>query len=107
MNERVFERANHQARSSRLVHPLSLGRLASTDGAPVTGPRALVLAGPGTNRDRDVALALSPAGAEPHTVLVDELVADPSALRRHDIVVVAGGFSYGDALGAGRLLALD
>jgi phosphoribosylformylglycinamidine synthase len=34
-------------------------------------------------------------------VLVDELVADPSAPRRHDIVVVAGGFSYGDALGAG------
>ena len=73
----------------------------------MSGPRALVLAGPGTNRDRDVALALGLAGAEPQTVLVDELVADPSALRRHDIVVVAGGFSYGDALGAGRLLALD
>ena len=73
----------------------------------MSGPTALVLAGPGTNRDRDVALALGLAGAEPHTVLIDELVADPSALRRHDIAVVAGGFSYGDALGAGRLLALD
>ncbi len=73
----------------------------------MNGPSALVIAGPGTNRDRDVALALTLAGAEPVTMLVDDLVGDPSPLRRHDIAVIAGGFSYGDALGAGRLLALD
>ena len=64
----------------------------------MSGLSALVLAGPGTNRDRDVALALSLAGAEPHAVLVDELVADPSTLRRHDIVVVAGGPRIADVV---------
>jgi phosphoribosylformylglycinamidine synthase len=35
------------------------------------------------------------------------LVEHPSLLEHARIVVVAGGFSYGDALGAGRMLALD
>jgi phosphoribosylformylglycinamidine synthase I len=68
---------------------------------------ALVIAGPGTNRDRDLALALTMAGADPTIVLADQLVADPTLLRDARIVAVAGGFSYGDALGAGNMLALD
>jgi phosphoribosylformylglycinamidine synthase len=71
-------------------------------------PVALVLAGPGTNRDPDAALALRLAGAEPQIVAVDALLATgAAALRGADLAVVAGGFSYGDALGAGRMLALD
>ncbi len=70
-------------------------------------PVALVLAGPGTNRDPDAALALRLAGADPSIVLVDELTEHPRRLNDAQIVVVAGGFSYGDALGAGRMLALD
>jgi phosphoribosylformylglycinamidine synthase I len=79
----------------------------------VSAPSAIVLAGPGTNRDPDVALALELAGAEPTICLIDELVRSSAGsfagdpFRRADIVVVAGGFSYGDALGAGRMLALD
>jgi phosphoribosylformylglycinamidine synthase I len=73
----------------------------------VSRPSAMVIAGPGTNRDRDVALALELAGAEPAIVLIDELRHDPKRVEGADIVVVAGGFSYGDALGAGRMLALD
>jgi phosphoribosylformylglycinamidine synthase len=68
---------------------------------------ALVVAGPGTNRDRDLALALRLAGAEPTIVLAGELAADPKPLSHARIVGIAGGFSYGDALGAGRMLALD
>ncbi|MGH9272255.1 MAG: phosphoribosylformylglycinamidine synthase subunit PurQ, partial [Ilumatobacteraceae bacterium] len=70
-------------------------------------PTALVVAGPGTNRDGDALLALDLAGAEPSVVLAGELTADPGRLDEARIVVVAGGFSYGDALGAGRVLALD
>lgn len=70
-------------------------------------PRALVIAAPGTNRDGDVSFALDLAGAEPHVTLVGELADDPHLLDRSDIVVVAGGFSYADALGAGRLFALE
>jgi len=70
-------------------------------------PPALVITGPGTNRDPDVALALELAGAAPEIRLASELADDHSALSGAALVVVAGGFSYGDALGAGRLLALD
>lgn len=72
-----------------------------------SGPLAIVIAGPGTNRDPDVTLALRLAGADPSVALAAELAADPSVLADADIAVVAGGFSYGDALGAGRMLALD
>jgi phosphoribosylformylglycinamidine synthase len=70
-------------------------------------PAAIVVAGPGTNRDTDAVLALDLAGAEPSVVLAGELTARPELLDEARIVVVAGGFSYGDALGAGRMLALD
>jgi phosphoribosylformylglycinamidine synthase I len=70
-------------------------------------PRALVIAGPGTNRDKDLALAFQMAGADPTIVLASELAARPQLLRDARLVGVAGGFSYGDALGAGRMLALD
>jgi phosphoribosylformylglycinamidine synthase len=66
-----------------------------------------VIAGPGTNRDRDLAFALELAGADPTIVLATELVEHRHMLDDARLVAVAGGFSYGDALGAGRMLALD
>lgn len=69
--------------------------------------RALVIAGPGTNRDHDAEHALELAGAEPRIVLASELVARPMLLDEVGLAVVAGGFSYADSLGAGRMLALD
>ena len=68
---------------------------------------ALVIAGPGTNRDHDVELALELAGARVQIVLADELVQRPQLLEEARLAVVAGGFSYADSLGAGRMLALD
>ncbi len=73
----------------------------------MSAPPALVIAGPGTNRDRDLALALELAGADPTIVLATELAEHHELLRDARLVAVAGGFSYGDALGAGRMLALD
>jgi len=68
---------------------------------------AIVIAGPGTNRDRDAVAALELAGAHAEVVLASELIADPTILDRARLAVVAGGFSYADSLGAGRMLALD
>lgn len=73
----------------------------------MSAPSALVIAGPGTNRDRDLALAFELAGANPTVVLADELVKRPELLQSAQMLGVAGGFSYGDSLGAGRMLALD
>ena len=67
-------------------------------------PTALVLRAPGTNRDGDVAFAVQQAGATPARALMHELVTNPKVLRDAQLLVVPGGFSYADALGAGRLL---
>jgi phosphoribosylformylglycinamidine synthase I len=68
---------------------------------------AIVITGPGTNRDRDVATALELAGADVRIVSAHALVDHPRHLDEARIAVVAGGFSYADSLGAGRMLALD
>lgn len=70
-------------------------------------PTALVIAGPGTNRDRDVAAALELAGADVRIKLASELIESPRHFDEASLAVVAGGFSYADSLGAGRMLALD
>ncbi len=82
--------------------------------ATMTAPRraglgvpAVVIAGPGTNRDGDVRDALELAGADVTIVLASELIDRPALLRDARLAVVAGGFSHADALGAGRMLALD
>ena len=68
---------------------------------------AIVIAGPGTNRDGDVRQALELAGADARVVLASELVERPRLLSDYRLAVVAGGFSHADSLGAGRMLALD
>jgi phosphoribosylformylglycinamidine synthase len=70
-------------------------------------PTALVLAAAGTNRDHDVAFALDLAGAEPRITLLSELLERPALLAEGQMIVIAGGFSYADALGAGRMFALQ
>ena len=66
---------------------------------------AVVLAAPGTNRDVDVAHALTLAGAQVRIVSLAEVNAASLADAR--MAVVAGGFSFADALGSGRLFALE
>jgi phosphoribosylformylglycinamidine synthase len=61
-------------------------------------PRIAVLVFPGTNDDRDAALALEGLGAEP--VLVWHADRD---LPEVGAVVLPGGFSYGDYLRAGAI----
>jgi phosphoribosylformylglycinamidine synthase len=68
---------------------------------------ALVLSAPGTNRDRDVADALSLAGAAPRIGMLTDVIARPQLIADARLLVVAGGFSYADALGAGRMFALE
>jgi phosphoribosylformylglycinamidine synthase I len=70
-------------------------------------PRALVLQARGTNRDLDVMNALTCAGADAIGVPLNELRNRKTLLRDFQLLVVPGGFSYADALGAGKLLALD
>ncbi len=67
-----------------------------------------VLHAPGTNRDGEAARAVELAGGSAEIVLVAQPGQDLGAdLDRYDGVVVPGGFSYGDALGAGNRMALE
>jgi phosphoribosylformylglycinamidine synthase I len=68
-------------------------------------PRVLVLRAPGTNCDEETAAAWELAGARAETWHVGRLLEDPQALDRFQILTIPGGFSYGDDLGAGRILA--
>ncbi|PKL07942.1 MAG: hypothetical protein CVV51_11485 [Spirochaetae bacterium HGW-Spirochaetae-7] len=70
-------------------------------------PRALVLHAAGTNRDPDACVALEMAGAAPEIVHVNALHSGERRLADYAMLVIPGGFSYADALGAGRLFALD
>lgn len=70
-------------------------------------PRALVLQARGSNRDLDVMDAVSLAGADPVGVPLNELRSRKTNIRGFQLLAIPGGFSYADALGAGKLLALD
>ena len=70
-------------------------------------PKALVLQARGTNRDLDIIEALSLAGADPFGVPLNELRLGKIPWTGFQMLVLPGGFSYADALGAGKLLALD
>ncbi len=69
--------------------------------------KALILRAPGINRDADAALACELAGARPERVHVNRIAEGSVKLADYALLVIPGGFSYGDHLGAGRLLAVD
>ena len=70
-------------------------------------PPVLIPHAPGTNRDTEAALAVAAAGGDPRIVSVGDLRRRPAAFADYGAVLLPGGFSYGDALGAGGRLALE
>ncbi len=72
-------------------------------------PKILILHASGINRDHEAAWACELAGGAPEIVHINQLRGPQPSHRLADyqLLIVAGGFSYGDALGAGKRLALD
>lgn len=68
-------------------------------------PKALVLRAPGSNCDRELAFAFEKAGAWPELVHINRLRDNPSLLQNFQILAVPGGFTYGDDVAAGKILA--
>lgn len=68
-------------------------------------PRVLVLRAPGTNCDEETAYAFERAGATAERVHVNRIIDTPVLKDRYQILCVPGGFSYGDDIAAGRILA--
>jgi phosphoribosylformylglycinamidine synthase len=70
-------------------------------------PRALILRAPGTNCDRETAHAFERAGGIARRVHVRALAARPAIADDCQILCIPGGFSYGDDIASGRILALE
>ncbi len=67
--------------------------------------KAIVLRTAGVNCDAETVHALKLAGADVDLVHVNSLIAGKVTLDSYSILVIPGGFSYGDDLGGGRVLA--
>ncbi len=67
--------------------------------------RALVLRAPGINCERETAHACRLAGFTTELLHINQLLRVPERLLDYSLLVIPGGFSYGDDLGAGTLLA--
>jgi phosphoribosylformylglycinamidine synthase len=73
----------------------------------MTLPSVLIPVAPGTNRDEELAVAFERAGGVAAREPLARIRNGEVKLADHQVLAVPGGFSYGDALGAGRLLGLD
>lgn len=68
-------------------------------------PRILVITGYGLNCEAESAQAWRMAGAEPHLLHINDLLTRPQVMRECDGMMFIGGFSYGDHMGSGHVLA--
>jgi phosphoribosylformylglycinamidine synthase I len=67
--------------------------------------KTLILRAPGTNCDFETRVAFEQAGAEVESALVTELFHREKLLSDYQILVSPGGFTYGDDISAGKILA--
>ncbi len=65
----------------------------------------LILRAPGTNCDMETAFAFQQAGAITSQVHVNQLIRREEQLSDYQILVIPGGFTYGDDISAGKVLA--
>ncbi len=71
----------------------------------VAAVKALVLRAAGTNCDQETISALQDAGAECDRIHINLLMTGQVRLHPYDLLVIPGGFSYGDDNSAGKVLA--
>jgi phosphoribosylformylglycinamidine synthase I len=69
--------------------------------------RVLIVRAPGTNCDQETAYAFEQAGAVAEVVHVNRLLESPAWSDQFQVVCFPGGFSYGDDVAAGRIVAVQ
>jgi phosphoribosylformylglycinamidine synthase len=73
--------------------------------ATTAAPRVLILRAPGTNCDEETGYAFEQAGAVAERLHINRLIENPTLGERFQILCLPGGFSFGDDIAAGRILA--
>ncbi len=103
---RTFHRVKRKyPRSGYLPHSILSGREARSTKNSMTKPRVLILRAPGANCDIETQFAFERAGADAERIHIKRLRERPNELMRYQILVVPGGFTYGDDVAAGKILA--
>ena len=69
-------------------------------------PEAIVLCGDGINCDAETSWALNLAGFESKPMHVSDLLLNSGVLESAQMLVIPGGFSYGDEIASGKILAI-
>src|SRR6516225_1385090 len=72
---------------------------------PMATPRVLILRAPGANCDVEAQFAFEKAGALADRIHINRIRERPSLLDEYQILVIPGGFTYGDDVAAGKILA--
>lgn len=67
--------------------------------------KVLIVRAPGTNCDNETAYAFQQAGALTELVHINQLIRGEKKLPEYQILVIPGGFTYGDDIAAGKVLA--
>jgi phosphoribosylformylglycinamidine synthase I len=67
--------------------------------------KTLILRAPGTNCDGETAFAFERAGSAVDSAHINQLVRRDKLIADYQIVVIPGGFTYGDDVSGGRILA--
>ena len=67
--------------------------------------KAVVLRAAGINCDMETQYALELAGASAQRIHINRVIEDKQLLDGFEILVIPGGFSYGDDVAAGKILA--
>ncbi len=68
--------------------------------------QALILTGDGINCEAETALAFSELGVTSKIVHIADLIENKKILAESHILALPGGFSFGDEIGSGQILAL-
>lgn len=68
-------------------------------------PKCLILSGFGLNSENELAYAFSLAGAEPHIVHFSDISSGEKKMEDYDIFAIPGGWSFGDYISSGKILA--
>jgi len=68
-------------------------------------PKVLILRTAGTNCDEETAFAFEKAGAAAELVHINEFIRGNKKMSAYQIMAIPGGFSYGDDIASGKILA--
>ncbi len=69
--------------------------------------KTLILKSAGTNCDYETINAVKLSGGIPEEVYIHTLIKNPRLLKEFEFVIIPGGFSYGDDIASGKVLATE